>query len=180
MLNIIIKGAELFDEETNTFVTTEDVNLQLEHSLLSLSKWESKFAVPFLTDKDKTPEEILGYVLCMILNPDIDEKIIFRLSQGNLDDINKYINSPQSATTFGSMPQKGGRGEVITTELIYYWMIAFNIPFSCETWHINRLFSLIRICNIKNAPQKKMSKHELAARNRELNSQRKAQLNTAG
>lgn len=180
MLNIIVKGGELFDEKVNEFILLEDIELQLEHSLLSLSKWESKFSKPFLSENDKTPEEILSYIKCMTLNENVNDLVFLRLSQENLEAINTYINSPQSATTFGKMPQKGGRGETITSELIYYWMIAFNIPFSCENWHINRLFSLIRICNIKNAPAKKMSRTELAERNRALNAQRKAQLNTSG
>jgi hypothetical protein len=180
MLNIIIKGTELFDESTNSFITTEDVVLELEHSLLAMSKWESKFLKPFLTNSDKTSEEILWYIRCMVITNNFNENSILGISQENIIEINEYINSPQSATTFGKMPESRGRGEIITSELVYYWMIAFNIPFSCESWHINRLFSLIRICNIKNAPQKKMGRNELAARNRELNAQRKAQFNTSG
>jgi hypothetical protein len=102
------------------------------------------------------------------------------MRQKNLDEINAYIEAKHTATTFSQMPAKTGRGEIITSELLYYWMIAFNIPFECQHWHLNRLFSLIRICSIKNQPQKKMSRSEIAARNRELNAQRKAQLGTRG
>jgi hypothetical protein len=116
----------------------------------------------------------------MIISPNSPGGILRRLSEENIQRINEYIESPESATTFGSMPQRGGIGEVITAELIYYWMVAFNIPFECENWHLNRLFALIRICNIKNSPAKKMSKSELAARNRELNAARRAQYNTKG
>lgn len=180
MLQLKITGGELFDEETQTFTTTEDVTLNLEHSLLSLSKWESKFLKPFLSNNNKTSEEILWYIRCMIIDNDYNENSILNLSQSNFEEINAYINSPQSATTFGSMPQRGGMSEVITAELIYYWMIAFTIPISCETWHINRLFSLIRICNIKNSKPQKANRNEIAARNRSINEQRKQQLNTTG
>jgi hypothetical protein len=116
----------------------------------------------------------------MILNEDFPDDIISRLSQRNLDQINAYIESKESATTFGKLPEQKARGEIITSELIYYWMVAFTIPFECETWHLNRLFALVRICNIKNSKPKKMSKSELAMRNRELNAQRRAELNTRG
>jgi hypothetical protein len=180
MLQLKITGGELFDEETQTFTSTEDVTLNLEHSLLSLSKWESKFLKPFLSNNNKTSEEILWYIRCMIIDNNYNENSILNLSQSNFEEINAYINSPQSATTFGSMPQRGGMSEVITAELIYYWMIAFTIPISCETWHINRLFSLIRICNIKNSKPQKMNRNEVASRNRMINEQRKQQLNTTG
>jgi hypothetical protein len=116
----------------------------------------------------------------MIITPIFPRGIIDRLTQKNLDQINAYIESKESATTFGSMPERKGRGEIITAELIYYWMVAFNIPFETEIWHLNRLFALIRICNIKNSKPKKMSRNELAARNRELNEQRKALYKTSG
>jgi hypothetical protein len=180
MLQLKITGGELFDEKSQTFITTEDVTLNLEHSLLSLSKWESKFLKPFLSNNNKTSEEILWYIRCMIIDNNYNENAILNLSQSNFEEINAYINSPQSATTFGSMPQRGGMREVITAELIYYWMIAFTIPISCETWHINRLFSLIRICNIKNSKPQKANRNEIAARNRMINEQRKQQLNTTG
>jgi hypothetical protein len=180
MLTLTVSGGELFDEATQTFLSTEDVTLHLEHSLLSLSKWESKFLKPFLSNSSKTTEEILWYIRCMIIDNNYNENCLLHLSQSNLEEINAYINSPQSATTFGSMPESRGRGEVITAELIYYWMVAFTIPITCETWHINRLFSLIRICNIKNSKPQKGNRNEIAARNRALNEQRKQQLNTTG
>ena len=180
MLKITVEGTELFDEETSTFSTVGGFDLELEHSLLSLSKWESKFKKPFLTDTPKTQEESMYYVEAMILNKDYPEDVALRLSKENITQINNYVESTESATTFGEMPERKGRGEIITSELIYYWMVAFNIPFECETWHLNRLFSLIRICNIKNSKPKKMSRSEIAARNRELNAQRRAQLGTSG
>lgn len=180
MLRLIIKGDEYFNEETLEFSTQGDVEIDLEHSLVSLSKWESKHKKPFLSNEDKTPEEIFSYVESMILSENFPGGILRTMSSENINQINEYIDSKESATTFGEMPAVRGRGETITSELIYYWMVAFRIPFICETWHLNRLFSLIRICNLKNNPPKNTNKHELAARNRELNERRKRELGTKG
>jgi hypothetical protein len=180
MLRLILIGDEYFDEVVNEFTTVGDVTLDLEHSLVSLSKWESIYQKPFLAPGDKTSEETIGYIRAMIITPDVPDEVFNRLSQKELDRIRDYIESKESATSFGMMPQSTGRGEVITSELIYYWMVAFNIPFECETWHLNRLFALIRICNVKNSKPRKMSKHEVATRNRELNARRRSELGTAG
>lgn len=181
MLRIVIEEEETYNEETETFETFEGTVLYLEHSLLSLSKWESFYEKPFLSQDARSAEEILTYIQGMILDPEVDPRQIYRCSQKNIFEIQAYIDSPQSATTFGQMPERQGRGEVITSELIYYWMTAFQIPFETEKWHLNRLFSLIRICNIKNSPesQKKMTAHDSAQR-RELNAQRRKEYNTTG
>ena len=179
MLNIIIPGVELFDETTNEFIYLKEQSLDLEHSLVSISKWESKWCKPFLNGNNKTPEEIIDYVRCMILNDDVDPEIYNRLSERNFKDINNYIEAPMTATTFRNERSSGNR-EIITSELIYYWMVSFNIPFECQTWHLNRLLTLVRVCNVKNNPPKKMSRQEVMARNRELNKQRKNALNTHG
>lgn len=180
MLKLIVQGNEFYDEETSSFITTEGFELELEHSLLSLSKWESKHQIPFLASGKLTTDQIADYVMCMIQTPNITLDMIQVAGKQVFDPVNEYINSPQSATTFGEMPKPRGRGEVITSELIYYWMVAFNIPFECETWHLNRLFSLIRICNIKNGKPQKMSRSDMAQRNRELNAKRRAELGTSG
>jgi hypothetical protein len=180
MLKLVIVGDEYFDETTETFESVGDVELELEHSLLSLSKWESRFQKPFLSNTSKTPEEIFSYIEAMILTKDYPVDILNRFNQRNIDKVHAYIESKESATTFGSMPERRGRGEVITSELIYYWMVAFNIPFECENWHLNRLFALIRICNIKNSKPGKIPRSEIAQRNRDLNERRKAELNTRG
>jgi hypothetical protein len=180
MLKLLVIGEEFFNEETSTFESVGDVELELEHSLISLSKWESKHQRPFLNSEFKSPEEIFYYVEAMIISPIYPPDIILRLSKKNIEEINAYIDSKESATTFGSMPERNGSGELITAELIYYWMVAFNIPFECEFWHLNRLFALIRICNIKNSKPKKMSRNDIASRNRELNAIRRAQYNTSG
>lgn len=180
MLNLLIEGNEFFDDEKQEFLSVEPIFLQLEHSLASLSKWESIVQRPFLAKDAKSPEEIRIYVEAMIISTNHPPDVYRRLSQDNMQAINAYIDSAESATKFGDMPETKGRGETITSELIYYWMVAFNIPFECEHWHLNRLFALIRICNLKNSKPKKMSRTELAARNHRLNEERKAQLNTRG
>lgn len=180
MLTIVIEGEELYDEKKNTFSSTETTVLELEHSLLSLSKWESRYQKPFLTAGVKTKDEIFGYMKAMVIDQKQDLDALYRCSSKVIDEIQAYIDSSQSATTFGVMPERRGPSEIITSELIYYWMINFTIPFECQTWHLNRLFALIKICNIKNSKPKKMSRHEIAMRNRELNEQRRAQLGTKG
>ena len=180
MLTLKVGGDEFYNEQTQEFETHGEFVLELEHSLVSLSKWESIHNKPFLNERAKTSEEILSYIECMILTPVYPEGITKLFSTSNFETINDYIESKQTATTFGEMPQRKSRGETITSELIYYWMVAFTIPFECEMWHLNRLFALIRICNIKNTPAKKLSRGEIARRNRELNERRKAELGTTG
>jgi len=180
MLTITVPGDEFFDEDSQEFLTRNDTTLELEHSLVSLSKWESEFEKPFINSKDKTPEEMFAYVKAMTLTPNVPEEVFRKLSNENIEAINHYIGAKMTATWFSDQPGAPRTREVITAELIYYWMTVFNIPFECETWHLNRLFTLIRICNIKQAKPKKMSRAEIAQRNRELNEQRRAQLGSKG
>ena len=180
MLVITIEGEEIYNEETNEFSTIGDLTLELEHSLVSLSKWESKWQIPFLGDNEKTEEQLFDYVNCMILTPNAPPDVLSLLKQKHVNIIQEYIQSPQTATTFRAEPPSRGRGEIITSELIYYWMSAFQIPMECQYWHLNRLFTLIRIANIKNSKDKKMPKHEIARQNRELNARRREQLGTSG
>jgi hypothetical protein len=180
MLTIIVPGVEMFDEEKQEFVSVDDVTLTLEHSLVSLSKWESIYEKPFLGQDKKTVEEVLEYVKIMVLTSNVPEDVWKKLSEENIVKINEYIDAKMSATWFNDSPGAPKSREIITAELIYYWMITFQIPFECETWHLNRLFTLIRVCNTKQAKPKKMSRSEIAARNRELNAQRRQQLGTRG
>lgn len=182
MLEIIVEPIEGWDSRKEEFLTIPGGKLVLEHSLVSLSKWESKWHKPFLREGKKTPEEILDYIKCMTVSKQGTDDIYNHLSNKNIDDINNYIEDPMTATTFTSLSSQhqARQGEFITSELIYYWMIALNIPFECEKWHLERLLTLIRICNDKNAPPKKMSKEEIMERNRALNAQRRAKLHTKG
>lgn len=179
MLKIIIPGCEFYDERTGEFIYYSQEELQLEHSLESVSKWESKWNKPFLSSSNKSVEEIIDYIRCMTITENVDPLAYERLTEHNIIDINSYIDAPMTATTFNETNKGGGR-EIITSEIIYYWMISFNIPFECQHWHLNRLLALIKVCNIKNNPPKKMSKEEIMARNKALNAQRKQNLNTKG
>ena len=179
MLTITVPELEMYDESLEEFISEPAVQLELEHSLVSLSKWESKHEKPFLAGVEKTTEEAIDYIRLMTLTPDVAPEVFSRLSQENLNDIDAYINQRMTATWFSETKEPPSR-EIITAELIYSWMITFQIPFECDTWHLNRLFTLIKICNIKSGKPKKMSRGEVAARNRELNAQRQAQLKTKG
>jgi len=180
MLRITVPVLELFNEHDSSFTTLDGCDLELEHSLLSVSKWESKFHKAFLGPGEKSEEEVLAYIEAMILTPVFPPEVCSRLTQSNLADIHSYIESSHSATTFNDRQRPGRRSETVTSELIYYWMVSFNIPFECENWHLNRLLTLIRICNVKQSKPKKMPPSELARSRHELNEQRKAQLNTQG
>lgn len=180
MLTITVPGVELFNEEVQEFMESDDFALELEHSLASLSKWESKWEKPFLAAGEKTTEEVVDYVRAMTLTPNTPPDVYTRLSQENFEAISAYIDAKMTATWFAETPGQKRSTETITAELIYYWMIQANIPFECDSWHLNKLFTLIRICSVKNGPQKKMSKAEVIARHRALNEQRKAQFNTRG
>jgi len=180
MLRITVPETELYDEEKNEFVTSKEQVLQLEHSLVSLSKWESKWCKPFLTKTAKTNEEAVDYIRCMTLTQNVDPEVYNRITPEIVDQVSKYIDSPMTATTFSKKNQGPPNHEVVTSELIYYWMISNNIPFECQKWHLNRLITLINVCGIKNQPPKKMSRREVLSQNSRLNSARRQALNTKG
>lgn len=180
MLRITVLGVEAFDETSQEFTTQGDVVLELEHSLVSLSKWESEFERPFLSNESKTSEELFDYIRCMALDPDVPGQTFHKLTEDNYKQIDAYINKKMTATWFSDVKPATRNQEVLTAELIYFWMISYKIPFECENWHLNRLFTLIRICDLKQGKPKKMSRNEIAQRNRELNEQRKKQLGTKG
>lgn len=181
MLTITIPGDEVFDGETQTFSTVNDVVLELEHSLASLSKWEQTFEKPFLGADVKTTEETLGYIRAMS-NVEIPPEVFSRITDSNISDINEYIDKKMTATWFSEINRKTGlpSQEIITNELIYYWLIAFQIPFEVENWHLNRMFTLIRVCSMKNEKPKKMSREAMINERQRINEERKAKFNTSG
>lgn len=180
MLQITIPAREMWDEQNNEFVYTNEQTLQLEHSLISLSKWESKWNKPFLSKESKTYEEVLDYVKCMTLTQKVSPEIYANLTDENMRDIQRYIEAPMTATTFSEEKNTKGNREIVTSELIYYWMIALGIPLECEKWHLNRLLTLVRVCNIKNSPPKKMGKNAIMSQNASLNAARRKRLNSKG
>lgn len=179
MLKITIPGREMFNEKTQEFFNTKEYTLQLEHSLVSVSKWESKWNKPFLDKKPKSIEETIDYIRCMTITQNISPDVYNNLTQENIDAVNKYIDAPMTATTFSNNKGKINN-EVITSELIYYWMTALNVPMEAQKWHLNRLLTLIRVCNVKSQPGKKMSKRDIMQRNASLNAARRAKLNSKG
>lgn len=181
MLYLTIPEVEGFDEKKQEFVAVEPaVTLQLEHSLVSLSKWESKWCVSFFSRTEKTYEQTMDYIKCMTISPNVKPEVYSRLTKTHIDQIHDYINAPMTATTFSKEQKAKQSSEFVTSELIYYWMIAYNIPFSCEKWHVNRLLTLVRVCEVKNRPAKKMSGTKVATDYAALNKARKAKLNTKG
>lgn len=171
---------EQYDEAKEEFIPAKEQTLRLEHSLVSISKWESKWCKAFFSKTDMTDEETVDYVKCMTLTQNVSPEVYECLSPSNIEEIHRYITAPMTATHFTRLEKNKPSRETITSELIYYWMIALNIPVEFEKWHISRLLTLIEVCNIKNQPPKKMSKRELASRNRALNAARRKQLNSKG
>lgn len=180
MLVLEIPGRELYDEESNLFSQTKPFTLRLEHSLVSVSKWEAKWKKPFLSRTEKkTNEESIDYIRCMTLTQNVPDDVYANISPIEMGIVNKYIETDLTATTFSYESKKVG-SQVITSELIYSWMISYGIPFECQKWHLSRLLTLLRICEINSNPGKKMSRREVMSRNQALNAARRKKLNTKG
>jgi hypothetical protein len=180
VLKLKVPIAEAYDEANGEFVASEFFTLELEHSLASLSKWEAEYEKPFLGEQDKSNEEILGYIVAMTLNDDVPAEVYGKLSEENLYQVNRYINSKMTATTIHEIAQQRKSREVITSEIIYYWMVSLQIPFETQHWHLNRLITLVRVVNLKNSPPKKVGRKTAAQQQRDLNAARRAQLGTRG
>lgn len=180
MLQINIPAQEYYDERNEMFINVPAVTLKLEHSLVAISKWESKWNKAFLGKREKTREETLDYIRCMTLNEYVDPIVYSELTNADLYKVKEYLEAKMTASCLPER-DKGESGDTVTSELIYYWMVALQIPFECQYWHINRLLTLIQICNMKNNPDKrKMSREELLARNRALNAERRAKYHSRG
>lgn len=181
MLQIIVPlGPEEWDEEKEEFIMPKTQTLRLEHSLVSISKWESKWHRAFLSKKAMTDEETLDYIKCMTLTQNVNPEVYEHITSENVERVREYIEAPMTATVFSDDKNAKRDREVVTSELIYYWMIALQIPFECRKWHLNRLLTLIKVCNIKNNPPKKRSKRDIMSRNTALNAARRKQLNSRG
>lgn len=180
MLQIVIPALEYWDEKKEMFVSEKEQVLQLEYSLISLSKWESKWCKSFLSTKELSREENMDYIRCMTITKNVSPDTYKRLTNQHIDQINEYIKAPMTATTFREGRGAKGRKRIITAELIYYWMVTFNIPVEFQKWHLNRLLTLIRVCEIENSPKKKQSANDILRENAALNAARKAQLKTKG
>ena len=181
MLQIVVPiSPEGWDEKKHEFIEPKVQVLQLEHSLVSMSKWESKWCKPFLSTEDKTSEETLDYIKFMTLTPNVDSDVYTHLTRANMEEISDYIEAPMTATTFSEDKKTKGKRQIITAELIYYWMIALNIQFECQDWHLNKLITLIKVCNIKNSPPKKMSAKETNRQYEDLNAARRKKFKSKG
>lgn len=182
MLTITIPAIEMFDETKQEFINVEEQTLELEHSLVSLSKWESKWHKPFISRTEKTLEETIDYIKCMMITRNVPPEVYHYITYNNdiISRINQYIDDSQTASIVNDNSRGKNSGEFTTSETIYYWMISLNIPFECQEWHLNRLIALIRFCSAKNAPKKKMSQSEIMSRNAALNAARRKSLGTKG
>jgi len=180
MLKITIPAIEQYDDINNKFITSNKQILQIEHSLVSLSKWESKWGKPFLSKDEKSFEEAIDYIRCMTITQNVSDECYSAIDSEIIKQVRDYIDAPMTATVISKNEKKSFSSKIITAEIIYYWMVAATIPFECQKWHLNRLLTLIDVCNIENAPKKKMSRKELLARNKATNDARRAKLNTKG
>ena len=180
MLELFIEGVDLYDERNAEFVSTKDTTLRLEHSLISLTKWESKWHKPFLGNEQRTEEEIRDYVRCMTITQNVDPKVYLGLTQEHYKKIEEYMSDPMTATWFNDKNNPRSKQKVVTAELIYYWMISLQIPFECERWHLNRLLTLIRVCNNENTPKKKMRTGDVFKQNAQLNEARRKMMRSRG
>lgn len=178
MLEVMIKGKEMWDENSEEFVNVKPTTLRLEHSLVSISKWESKWKIPFLDDKPKTAEQSIDYIKCMTLNQNVDDSVYYAIDSETMQKIDEYIGSDRTATWFNEPPSRGGK-RVVTSELVYYFMIAYNIPFECQKWHFSRLMTLIKVCKIETSDSK-MSRSEVLRQNRAMNAARRKAMRTKG
>lgn len=179
MLRITVPAREIFNERDSSFLYTTETELDLEHSLASVSEWESKWHKPFLSQESLSPEEFRDYVRCMTLK-NADPLLFMSLSPENLAAIHAYINDPMTATWFSGDQKKTKRQNAVTAEVIYYWMTVLNIPFSCDAWHLNKLMTLIRVCSEKSQKPKKMGKREYASYQTALNEARRKKYRTKG
>ena len=187
MIQIVVPKSEVFDNTNQIFRrVTKETTLQLEHSLISLQKWEARWHTPFLVKKGKTLEQTIDYIRCMCLTPNVKEDVFYCIPKSEMTRIANYIDDPMTATTVttrGKGPGPKKKNKIVTAEVIYYWMISLNIPNEYRKWHLNQLLMLIRVINAENAsndPNNKRKKHEVLADYRAINEANKKRFNTKG
>ena len=178
MLQLKLPKIRLFKEATEEYVYYEPLTVKLEHSLISIQRWESKWHKSFLSAESLTQEELFDYIRCMSLNPDIDPTFVSRLTPDDFNKIREYMNEPMTATVIHRSKPRGGRPPIITAELIYYWMTAYNIPFECSKWHIKQLLTLVEVCSVKSNPGGKT--RGTAAERAAMNKARRAKTGSKG
>lgn len=177
---IVIPAADYWDAKNEEFIYKPQVTLVIEHSLVSLSKWESKWHKPFLSKQQKTTEEIIDYIRCMTITQNVSPDVYYRLSNENVQEINDYIDDPMTATWFRKEESHSTNHKVVTNELIYYWMVTLQIPWEAQKWHLNRLLTLIKVCQAENKPQKNMKMNDVYRRNASLNAARRSKYHSKG
>lgn len=181
MLEIVVKSAEFYQPSINKFINTQECTLTLEHSLISISKWESKWKIPYFSDTPKTERQYIDYLKCMTIGNVKEPNVYYALSSENLQEISEYMADSMTATTFTTKQnQKRGKADTITAELLYARMCTYGIPFECQKWHINKLLTLIKVCDLQNSPRDRMGKKETSMWNAEQNAARRAKYNTRG
>lgn len=180
MLTIIVPESEFYDEKNNEFIRIKEQTLVLEHSLVSIAKWESKWKKSYLSSKNKTYDETIDYIRCMTITKNVNPIVFKAINREALEAIQRYINDPMTATYFYEDDKKQPNKEIITAEVVYYWMVSLGIPMECQKWHFNRLITLIKVCDLKTNNGKKLSKREILTRNQALNEARKRKYNTRG
>lgn len=182
MLELVVPAREWYSEEIGEFINTKETKLFLEHSLLSVSKWEAKWKKPYMDEAEQTPEETIDYIRCMTINKGVDPFIYYGLTDDMYKTIKDYIADPMTATTItnhNKSTRRISRGKT-TSEMIYYWMVSYGIPFECQKWHLSRLMTLINVCIAKGSPDRKMPKNEIYKQNTALNKARRAQRHSKG
>lgn len=181
MLEITTIEDEFYDSRTNKFIHIPACTLTLEHSLISLAKWESKWHIPYFDNNvQKTSAQELDYIRCMVIGNLKSEYVLQALSINNILEIRDYIKNPMTATTFQKKARGKVKKEVTTAETLYAHMFSHGVSIECQKWHLNRLLTLLRVCDLQNAPREKMTKKQTAQWNAEQNAARKAKYNTRG
>lgn len=183
MLKVNVPVREWLDEKTNEFIRSPQTTLTLEHSLISVSKWEAKHRKPFSTsfEAGMSVEDFRDYVRCMTIGKTVDQMTYYALSPKNFEQIQQYISDPCTATTIrNTRKNKKRNNKVVTAELVYCWMFSNNIPMECEKWHFNRLMTLIQVCFLENREPEKMSKRDVMKQNSALNAMRRSKCHSKG